>query len=109
MGFQLISQPIQAARVIPDAIIDVPGVFLLQPIIQGHVLHDEKGHQRCHLDFDRILAASGKLPLNGDFYGINKGEITSADFPGPEYLEFADACGSCPFLDIRRPGDPPAR
>lgn len=50
---------LQPAGVIADAVIDIVGVLLLMPVLDGIALHGQKSRDRGDRDLDAVLAARG--------------------------------------------------
>ena len=81
MWTKLPDQRVESARVVRDAKLDVPRILRLQPIVEGHALHHQEGHDTGDPHFGRIQPAFGKGTLDLDPGVQLEGQIAPPRLP----------------------------
>jgi len=109
-------QRIHASPIIPETIVDIPGVLFLEAIGEGHTFHHEEGHDGGNAHVDGIFPASRQFSLDRYLpWGIER-QIAPSHFTrlDPLQLRVTIAVGSLPRevslpLPLPVPGTPSGR
>src|SRR5436190_17343705 len=59
---KLSHQHAEAAGIVPQAEVYIPGILLLEALSKGDSFHREKGHERRHSHTRRVFASSRQNP-----------------------------------------------
>ncbi len=75
---KLFHQSIKAARIVTDAVVNVPGVLLHQPARQSHRFHDQEWHNGCNSQPGRIFSTVRESPTQINFGGQVNCQVATA-------------------------------